>query len=54
MALAYAGGSAPYIGKQVGHSNPAITYAAYARLFNTRGQSEKGLAALQAARGGAS
>lgn len=41
----------PFIGAQVGHSNPAITYAAYARLFNAAGQSEKGLAAMVAARG---
>jgi integrase len=49
-----AGCSAPYIGGQVGHSNPSITYAAYARLFNSAGQAEKGLAAMVAARGGAS
>ncbi len=41
----------PFIGAQVGHSNPAITSAAYARLFNAAGQSEKGLAAMVAASG---
>jgi integrase len=49
-----AGCSLPFIGKQVGHSNPSITLQAYARLFNSAKQAETGLAALVAARGGAS
>jgi hypothetical protein len=49
-----AGCSLPFIGAQVGHSNPSITLQAYARLFNSAKQAETGLAALVAARGGAS
>lgn len=42
----------PYVAQQLGDASPAITYSVYARLFNARSQAEKGLAAIQAARGG--
>jgi integrase len=40
----------PYLAQQLGHS-VAVLYSTYAGLLNARSQSEKGLAAIQAARG---
>jgi integrase len=40
----------PYVAQQLGHS-VAVLYSTYAGLLNARSQSEKGLAAIQAARG---
>jgi integrase len=40
----------PYVAQQLGHS-VAVLYSTYAGLLNARSQSEKGLAAIQKARG---
>jgi integrase len=40
----------PYVAQQLGHS-VAVLYSTYAGLLNSRSQSEKGLAAIQKARG---